>query len=95
MQFRAKRKQALDISHRVPKRYRWGESHQCYWCGRHLRYGLLYINQPDQATRDHLVPRSVGGFGGDWNIVAACRACNSHRGSSMEWLPFNQRRGVA
>lgn len=89
--FRAVRSQALNRSHRVPERFRYGKAKHCYWCGCTLNYGLRFLNQPQQATRDHLMPRSKGGFGGDWNIVAACRSCNSRRGSSLSWTPFHER----
>lgn len=42
---------------------------RCHYCG-------------DPATTvDHIVPRSVGGPSSRWNLTAACRACNSLKGS--------------
>lgn len=38
----------------------------CFWCGRPLR----------QPTRDHVIPKSRGGYGLRGNTVAACYRCN-------------------
>lgn len=42
---------------------------ECNWCGR-TRY----------LTRDHVIPRSLGGSNGRSNIVMACEDCNSLKG---------------
>ena len=56
----------------------------CYWCGEMMYKG--FKNKPYSVTRDHLVPRSLGGAGG--TIVLACRSCNSRRGSDTTWVPW-------
>jgi 5-methylcytosine-specific restriction endonuclease McrA len=49
------------------------DRHTCLYCGGTFSAGLL--------TRDHVVPRSLGG-GDHWrNVVTACRACNTHKGN--------------
>lgn len=44
-------------------------------------------NTGRRATREHLVPRSLGG-GNEHNVVLACAACNHKRQSDMGWVPF-------
>lgn len=45
----------------------------CYWCGK----------QVDKGTVDHIIPLSEGGPHNCLNTVAACRSCNSRKGSVM------------
>lgn len=49
------------------------DSRQCHYC-------LCAINTLTR-TKDHIVPRSLGGLDVRWNIVWACRACNSAKAS--------------
>lgn len=44
----------------------------CFWCRRDFR--------PDELTRDHVRPLSVGGPDCPSNIVLACEICNKSRG---------------
>jgi hypothetical protein len=44
-------------------------------------------DSPTMATREHLIPRVFGGPTEWWNVVAACRECNSLRGH-MSALAF-------
>jgi hypothetical protein len=37
-------------------------------------------DRPTMATREHVIPRAFGGPTEWWNVVAACRECNSLRG---------------
>lgn len=48
---------------------------QCHYCG--VRWPVEYL------TRDHIVPRSLGGTSGLYNLVRACRKCNSSKGQEM------------
>lgn len=50
----------------------------CIWCKRHL-------NRYDRS-RDHLVPRSLGGSLEMSNLVLSCRFCNSSRGHTDPWV---------
>lgn len=46
---------------------------KCYYCEASFSYSVI-------KTKDHIIPRSKGGGGGD-NIVAACKHCNGNKGS--------------
>lgn len=52
------------------------QSGRCYYCeaGVSLR----------RSTLDHKIPRSRGGPGEPWNLVVACRSCNSDKGQLTE-----------
>lgn len=52
----------------------------CLWCGRPFSRTL-------RPTREHLLPRSLGGGGGQ-NLAAACSPCNQARGASLDWRPY-------
>lgn len=55
----------------------------CAYCGtrtRRLRAGLHGAG--DRATLDHVVPRSQGGPLTAENLVLACLACNTERGTT-------------
>lgn len=47
------------------------DEHKCVWCGK-------YIGAPE-STLDHVIPRAAGGGNRYWNLITACRACNSRR----------------
>lgn len=47
----------------------------------------LKMPKPNQATLDHIVPRSLGGTSTIVNLRAAHSLCNSRRGSDMKKLP--------
>ncbi len=51
------------------------DNYQCLYCGNHFG--------PQQLSRDHVHPRSLGGRDRWENVVAACKRCNSRKGS---WL---------
>lgn len=63
---------------------RFGVAKRCCWCGISVAYKGKR-NQPYQATREHIVPRSKGG-GGARNIAVACRRCNTSRGTDSRWV---------
>jgi 5-methylcytosine-specific restriction endonuclease McrA len=48
----------------------------CSWCGREFTQDL-------PATMDHVTPLSHGGTNDPSNLVAACKPCNSSRGSHL------------
>lgn len=52
------------------------------------RYG-----DPRAASREHLIPRSLGGSNNKTNVVIACRRCNNGRRSEMDWVPFRVHGG--
>lgn len=45
----------------------------CVYCGR-----FLTREDPDR-TVDHVIPKSKGGPNRMWNLVVACKACNSEK----------------
>ena len=47
----------------------------CLYCGKAL--------EGSDATADHIVPRDAGGEDADWNLVAACRACNGRKSNKV------------
>lgn len=38
---------------------------------------------PNLATKDHIVPKSMGGLGNVENYVLACKKCNEQRGDNL------------
>lgn len=70
------------------------DGHRCAWCGRGLRAagqgkGGLF------ATCDHILPKSLGGSDGLWNLVLACNQCNNERGTrpAVVWMRQCLERG--
>lgn len=53
------------------------QGHRCIYCN------LLFDDQI-RPSRDHLLPVTHGGPSCAWNIIMACRSCNSRRGN----IPF-------
>lgn len=58
---------------KVSARCQW----RCHWCQQNLREKMGWQNS---ATIEHVVPKSHGGTGEIWNLVAACHRCNFSRG---------------
>lgn len=46
---------------------------RCAYCGKPMEWS--------DVTQDHVVPVCRGGPTTPWNIVAACKTCNMHKGS--------------
>ena len=58
----------------------------------HCGVQLVYNNgAPNQATTEHLVPRSSGGKNYKENLIVMCRTCNEDRGNSsfVTWVLKN------
>lgn len=56
----------------------------CLYCGLHRKEIIaLYPDRPenDLLTMDHVIPRSQGGPSGVYNMLPACKYCNSLRSS--------------
>ena len=53
------------------------DSFRCVYCGEPF--------PPEALTLDHVEPRMRGGDQSEGNLVAACRACNSLKGSAPAW----------
>lgn len=52
----------------------------------------LAVRPASELTFDHVRPRSLGGETSWENVVAACGACNSRKGSSMRMRPHVEPR---
>ena len=64
----------------------WDEDPFCALCGDE-------INSAEDANRDHILPRSYGGCGGDINMQLTHKKCNTMKGNdfsvcghSTEWI---------
>lgn len=64
----------------------------CHYCGVVCVKNKLDQNghmtenyNPRMATKDHVVPKSMGGLGKLENFVLACRECNEHRGDQLHY----------
>lgn len=53
---------------------------RCCYCGVRM---TLHCGGLDEATFEHVVPKSRGGTDGTENLVIACFGCNSRRGHAM------------
>lgn len=56
---------------------------RCVYCGEVFRC--------DELTLDHVEPRMRGGDQSEGNLVAACRACNTEKGSTPAWAFLAER----
>lgn len=52
--------------------------------------GICHYCGDEATTADHVIPRSLGGSDDMDNLVAACRSCNSRKGTKVRvrqtWL---------
>lgn len=57
----------------------------CYLCGHKFESSDL-----DGITKDHVIPIKKGGPDAAFNVLPACRSCNSRKGNKFLWeLPFD------
>ncbi len=59
------------------------DAYRCVYCGQ------LYT--ADELTLDHVEPRLRGGDHSEGNLVTACRACNTRKGSQPAWAFLAER----
>ena len=64
---------ALSMRERIFAR----DAHRCVYCG-----GIF---PPEQLSLDHVQPRLRGGDNSGGNLVTACHACNTRKGSLAAW----------
>lgn len=67
---------------------------RCTYCGYRLYCHRCYpfpLPRAREITRDHVVPRSRGGKGGD-NLVASCFPCNKDKGNRLLHEPPTPKR---
>lgn len=62
-----------------------GDRSKCYWCGSPLQWkGECKFGAPNDdyfPTKDHVVPRALGGT----KVVWCCYACNQIKGNLEPW----------
>ena len=58
------------------------EGKRCHWCGCDTL--LVKVQQLNQATNDHVIPRGRGGSDEYSNVVSACHLCNQRRNAESD-----------
>ena len=70
-----------DVFHDALRRQKW----KCCWCGCQMKSaGSSKFMEPNDATREHIIPKMFGGTMAKSNIRAACFKCNNERGIRVE-----------
>ena len=69
-----------DVLNDALRRQKW----KCCWCGCQLKRPVHGQRAPNDATREHMIPKLFGGAMVKGNIRAACRSCNEKRGAEMD-----------
>ena len=64
----------------------------CIWCGGQMQFPhkpRKFKNRPPRntATVEHIIPLALGGADNVDNLVAACRSCNTKRGTRADFYP--------
>ena len=69
----------------------------CSICGDHSEKYQIYqkrdirfSTQNSWLTKDHIIPKSLGGTDHDWNLRPACSKCNSIRGNKVSIEDINR-----
>ena len=63
----------------------------CHYCGVEAKFygrdtqGISNEKRLRMATKDHIVPKSMGGIGTMTNYVMACAECNEHRQDQLHY----------
>jgi len=63
------------------RRLRERDGDDCWLCLLPIDFTITDINDPMHCSRDHVVPRALGGSRGVENMRLAHRQCNAERGS--------------
>lgn len=55
-------------------------------------YRCVECGATDGLSLDHVIPKSRGGSGEQWNLVTLCQPCNERKGSAIrvDLFPFPQ-----
>lgn len=73
-------RKAIAIEHIIKR-----DGFRCHYCGEKMNvYHQPTVTQqkdPKRFTFEHIVPKSIGGTYGLYNIVGACNKCNSQQGN--------------
>jgi len=74
------------------------QNHICFYCDASLQLLPKNGSKKEKATRDHFVPRFVGGSNSWTNYVFACEECNTKKGNRLptreEWKQFAELQHV-
>lgn len=62
----------------------------CCYCGRELVRTIK--NRANQATIDHVIPKTQGGRNQLDNLVLCCYACNQEKGGKTDFLTMFRRK---
>jgi hypothetical protein len=62
-----------------PYKMMFRADNRCHY--HHGEMTMASLQEPNSATREHIVPDSLGGLMNPANIVLACRDCNTKRGN--------------
>lgn len=70
----------------------WRDGKFCHWCGCRLLkdWPSRLSNHPRSITKEHIIPRALGGSNDQRNLTAACRQCNHTRATDTSWVPFKE-----
>jgi hypothetical protein len=63
------------------------DGYACRYCGCHVHPPVDGIYLRDDATVDHVIPRSLGGTNDPENLVTACRECNMAKSDTLGVRP--------
>ncbi|WP_331048558.1 HNH endonuclease [Gemmatimonas sp.] len=72
----------LDFKHALRRGALRDCGHRCAYCATPLRF--------DNATLDHVMPRSLGGANDPGNLVVACGPCNRLKGDQLPFEFFSR-----
>lgn len=62
---------------------RWRDGDDCYLCGLPIDFGITDVTDPMHCSRDHVVPRALGGDVTVANMRLAHRQCNTEKGQEL------------
>jgi 5-methylcytosine-specific restriction endonuclease McrA len=68
----------------------WSRDHAvCHICGKFVPYPYTSkFGDPDRASRDHVVPKSLGGTNRATNIKLAHASCNASKANGMPLIIY-------
>jgi len=64
---------------RLITKLRHSHGGRCFYCNEYVTTDF----GPNQATKDHILPRSLGGPNSLSNYVLSCRACNEEKANGI------------
>jgi len=55
----------------------------CFFCGKTMTSKQRHNDARSGWTKDHFIPRCIGGFDAWFNIVLACQPCNTEKANTL------------